>query len=141
MGFPDSDRQTGQSSSYCGQGPESSSSDRCIVVPSDTNIRKDYEKLKKYQGLEGEGMESKGQSDPVEIGALRAVTSKLGEWLQQILGMTSEPEECSDRNSEDPVQNLQTPRLLLEDPRWSKTQITQRSVKGIFMYISVIFFK
>ena len=64
-----------------------------IAVPSDSNIKKEYEKLEKYQGLKEEVermWKVKAKVVPVVIGALEAVTPKLEEWLQQIPGTTSE---------------------------------------------------
>ena len=64
-----------------------------VVVPSDSNIRKKYEKLEKYQGLKEElerMWKVKAKVVPVVEGALGAVTPKLGEWLQQIPGTASE---------------------------------------------------
>lgn len=51
-----------------------------VAVPSNSNIKK-----KKHEKV-------KARSVPVVIGRLRAVTPKLGEWLPQITGMTS---DCS----------------------------------------------
>ena len=65
-----------------------------VAIPSDSNIRKkEHEKLEKYQGLKKELEKMWGVKAtvvPVVIGALGAVTHKLGEWLQQIPGTTSE---------------------------------------------------
>ena len=65
-----------------------------VAIPSDSNIRKkEHEKLEKYQGLREELEKMwgvKAKVVPVVIGALVAVTPKLGEWLQQIPGRTSE---------------------------------------------------
>ncbi|CAI5636064.1 unnamed protein product [Oreochromis niloticus] len=65
-----------------------------VAVPNDSNIRKkEHEKLEKYQGLREElerMWRVKVTVVPVVIGALGAVTPKLGEWLQQIPGTTSE---------------------------------------------------
>uniref|UniRef100_A0A669EZW7 Reverse transcriptase domain-containing protein n=1 Tax=Oreochromis niloticus TaxID=8128 RepID=A0A669EZW7_ORENI len=65
-----------------------------VAVPNDSNIRKkEHEKLEKYQGLREElerMWRIKVTVVPVVIGALGAVTPKLGEWLQQIPGTTSE---------------------------------------------------
>ncbi len=61
-----------------------------MAILSDSNIRKkEHEKLKKYQGLE-KMWGVKATVVPVSIRALKAVTPKLGEWLQQIPGTTSE---------------------------------------------------
>ncbi|XP_076740510.1 uncharacterized protein LOC143418686 [Maylandia zebra] len=64
-----------------------------VAVPNDSNIRKkEHEKLEKYQGLREElerMWRVKVTVVPVVIGALGAVTPKLGEWLQQIPGITS----------------------------------------------------
>ena len=63
-----------------------------VAVPSDSSIRKEYEKLEKYQGLEEElerMWKVKAKVVPVVVGTLGAVAPKLGEWLQQIPG-TSE---------------------------------------------------
>ena len=65
-----------------------------MAIPADANIRKEeHEKLEKYQGLK-EQLERmwkvKASVVPVVVGALGAVTPKLGEWLQQIPGTTSE---------------------------------------------------
>ncbi|XP_076747453.1 uncharacterized protein LOC143421715 [Maylandia zebra] len=65
-----------------------------VAVPNDSNIgKKEHEKLEKYQGLREElerMWRVKVTVVPVVIGALGAVTPKLGEWLQQIPGITSE---------------------------------------------------
>ncbi len=65
-----------------------------VAIPSDSNIRKkEHEKLEKYQGLKEElekMWKVRATVVPVVIGALGAVTPKLGEWLQQIPGKTSE---------------------------------------------------
>lgn len=69
-----------------------------------SNIRKEYEKLEKYQGRK-ENLENiwkvKAIIFPVVIGALRAVTPKLEEWLYQIVGTTSDicPELRDSENS------------------------------------------
>ncbi len=61
-----------------------------VAIPSDSNIKKkEHEKLKKYQGLE-KMWGVKAAVVPVVIGALGAVTPKLGDWLQQMTGTTSE---------------------------------------------------
>ena len=65
-----------------------------VAIPADANIRKkEHEKVDKYQGLR-EQLERmwkvKASVVPVVVGALGAVTPKLGEWLQQIPGTTSE---------------------------------------------------
>ena len=65
-----------------------------VAIPADANIRKkEHEKVEKYQGLK-EQLEQmwkvKASVVPVVVGALGAVTPKLGEWLQQIPGTTSE---------------------------------------------------
>ena len=65
-----------------------------VAIPADANIRKkEHEKIEKYQGLK-EQLEQmwkiKADVVPVVEGALGAVTPKLGEWLQQIPGTTSE---------------------------------------------------
>ncbi len=65
-----------------------------VAIPSDSKIRKkEHQKLEKYQGLKKELEKMSGVKAtvvPVVIGALGAVTHKLGEWLQQIPGTTSE---------------------------------------------------
>ena len=64
-----------------------------VAVPSNSNIKKDYEKLEKYQGLKEElerMWKVKAKVVPVVIRALGAVTPKLEEWLQQISGTTSD---------------------------------------------------
>ncbi|KAF7645372.1 hypothetical protein LDENG_00205860, partial [Lucifuga dentata] len=65
-----------------------------VAVPADSNIRKkEHEKIQKYQGLKEElewTWKVKSKVVPMVIGALRAVTPKLGEWLQEIPGTTSE---------------------------------------------------
>ncbi|XP_049897793.1 nucleoside diphosphate-linked moiety X motif 6 isoform X2 [Epinephelus moara] len=58
------------------------------AIPNDSSIRKkEHEQLRKYQGLKEElekmwGVKTKVVQ--VVMGALRGVTHKLGEWLQQI---------------------------------------------------------
>ncbi|KAF7656848.1 hypothetical protein LDENG_00035480 [Lucifuga dentata] len=68
-----------------------------VAVPADSNIRKkEHEKIEKYQGLKEElerTWKVKFKVVPVVTGALGAVTPKLGEWLQEILGTTSEVSE------------------------------------------------
>ena len=59
-----------------------------VEILSDSNIKKkEHENLEKYQGLK-EDLERiwgvKASVVPVVIGTLRAVTPKLGQWLQQI---------------------------------------------------------
>ena len=65
-----------------------------VVIPSDSNIRKkEHEKLEKYQGPKEELERMWGVKASLVsmlIGAHRAVTSKLGEWIQEILGITCE---------------------------------------------------
>ena len=65
-----------------------------VAIPSDSNIKKkEHEKIEKYQGLKEELERMWGVKAtvvPVVIGALGAVTYKLGEWLQQIPGTTPE---------------------------------------------------
>ena len=65
-----------------------------VALPSDSNIRKkECEKLEKYQGLKEElerMRKVKAKVVPGVVGALGAVAPKLGEWLQQIPGTTSE---------------------------------------------------
>ncbi|KAF7665893.1 hypothetical protein LDENG_00129980 [Lucifuga dentata] len=65
-----------------------------VAVPADSNIRKkEHEKIEKYQGPKEElewTWKVKSKVVPVVIGALGAVTPKLGEWLQEIPGTTSE---------------------------------------------------
>ncbi|KAF7659580.1 hypothetical protein LDENG_00296350 [Lucifuga dentata] len=65
-----------------------------VAVPADSNIRKkEHEKIKKYKGLKEELEQTwkvKSKVVPVVNGALGAVTPKLGEWLQEIPGTTSE---------------------------------------------------
>ena len=65
-----------------------------VMVPSDSNIRKkEFEKQEKYQGLKKElkrNWKVKAKVVPVVVGALGAVTPKLGDWLQQIPGTTLE---------------------------------------------------
>lgn len=57
-----------------------------VGVPSGNNIRKNgYEKLEKYQVLKEELeriWKVKDEVDPIVIEAFRAVTLKVGEWLQ-----------------------------------------------------------
>uniref|UniRef100_A0A2H6NDY7 Uncharacterized protein n=1 Tax=Micrurus carvalhoi TaxID=3147026 RepID=A0A2H6NDY7_9SAUR len=64
-----------------------------LVVSSDSYIqKKDYDKLGKYQVLKEELKKMwkvKAKVIPVVVGKLRAVTSKVGEWLQKIPGTTS----------------------------------------------------
>ena len=59
-----------------------------IVIPSDSNIwRKDHEKIDIYQGLKEELEKMwgiKATVVPVVIGALGAVTHKLGEWSRRV---------------------------------------------------------
>lgn len=55
-----------------------------VAVSSDSNIRKEYEELQKYQDLKEElkGIwKVKVKVLPVVVGAFGAVTPKLGEWL------------------------------------------------------------
>lgn len=63
-----------------------------IAKPGDTNIKKKHqEKIEKYQGLKEELAKMwkvKATVVPVVMGALSAVTPT--EWLQQLLGTTSE---------------------------------------------------
>ncbi|KAF7654704.1 hypothetical protein LDENG_00066000, partial [Lucifuga dentata] len=65
-----------------------------VAVPADSNIKKKgHKKIEKYQGLKEElerTWKVKSKVVPVVTGALRAVTPKLGEWLQEIPGTTSE---------------------------------------------------
>ncbi|XP_070694492.1 protocadherin-8 [Pempheris klunzingeri] len=65
-----------------------------VAIPSDSNIRKkEHRKLKKYHGLKEELEKMWGVKAtvvPVVFRALGSVTHKLGEWLQQIQGRTSE---------------------------------------------------
>ena len=65
-----------------------------VAISADVNIRKkEHEKVEQHQGLK-EQLEwmwkDKASVVPVVVRALRAVTPKLGEWLQQIPGTTSE---------------------------------------------------
>ena len=64
------------------------------AVPNDNNIRrKEHGKLGKYQGLKEELEKMwriKATVVLVVIRVLGAVTHKLGDWLQQIPGTTSE---------------------------------------------------
>ena len=94
MRFPDPDRQkgTGQPTRHrrSRQAEEGGSGHR----PSDSYIKKkEYEKLRKYQGLKEElerMWKVKAKVVPVLIGGLGAVTPKLEERLQQIPRTTSE---------------------------------------------------
>ncbi|KAF7650224.1 hypothetical protein LDENG_00129190, partial [Lucifuga dentata] len=65
-----------------------------VAVPADSNIRKkEHQKIQRYQGLKEElerTWKVKSKVVPVVTGALRAVTPKLGEWLQGIPGTTFE---------------------------------------------------
>lgn len=73
-----------------------------VVAPNVSHFtKKEYETLEKYQGpKEGteDNVENKGQSSSVIIGALRAVTPKLGLGYNNHITALC-PEECSDRNS------------------------------------------
>ncbi|XP_078022977.1 uncharacterized protein LOC144462717 [Epinephelus lanceolatus] len=65
-----------------------------VAIPADSNIRKkEHKKVEKYQELK-EQLEQmwkvKVDVVPVVVGALRAMTPRLGEWLRQIPGITSE---------------------------------------------------
>ncbi|KAF1377421.1 hypothetical protein PFLUV_G00200640 [Perca fluviatilis] len=59
-----------------------------VAIPSDSNIKKkEHEKLEKYQGLREELEEMwklKVTVVPVVIGALRAVTPRLGQWPSKL---------------------------------------------------------
>lgn len=62
-----------------------------VVISADS--KKKHEKIEKYQGLKKQLEQMwklKSKVVPVVIRALGAVTAKLGEWLQQIPGRTSE---------------------------------------------------
>ena len=65
-----------------------------VAIQSDSNIRKkEQKKLEKYQGLKEELERMQGVKAlmvPVLIGAHRAVTHKLGDWIQQTQDITSE---------------------------------------------------
>lgn len=64
-----------------------------VVLPSDSSIRKEHEKLKNYQDLKGKFERTwkvKAKVVPVMVGTLRPVTSKLWKWLQQIPRRTLE---------------------------------------------------
>lgn len=64
------------------------------VVPSESNIRKQYKKLKKYQGLKQElekMWKVRTKLIAVVLGALRIVIPKMAEWLKQILGTSELP--------------------------------------------------
>ncbi|CAI5656802.1 unnamed protein product [Oreochromis niloticus] len=64
-----------------------------VRLPTEEKSSQEHEKLEKYQGLREElerMWRVKVTVVPVVIGALGAVTPKLGEWLQQIPGTTSE---------------------------------------------------
>ena len=65
-----------------------------VAVPSDCNImKKEHEKIDKYQGLREE-MEKMWKVEakvvPIVVGALGAVTTTLEKWLEQIPGRTTE---------------------------------------------------
>ena len=65
-----------------------------VAIPSDSNLRrKEHKRIEKYQGLREELEKMWGVKAtvvPVVIGTLGAATPKLGGWLQQIPGTTSE---------------------------------------------------
>ncbi|XP_078017068.1 uncharacterized protein LOC144458442 [Epinephelus lanceolatus] len=65
-----------------------------VAIPANSNIsKKEHEKVEKYQWLKeqlGQMWKVKVDVVPVVVGALGAVTPKLGEWLWQIPGTTSE---------------------------------------------------
>ena len=65
-----------------------------VAIPRNSNTRnREHEKLEKYHVLKEELQRMwrvKALVVPVVIGELWAVTPKLGEWLQQIPGMTLE---------------------------------------------------
>ncbi|KAF7643158.1 hypothetical protein LDENG_00244290 [Lucifuga dentata] len=89
-----------------------------VAVPADSNIRKkEHQKIQKYQGLKEElerTWKVKSKVVPVVIGALGAVTPKLGEWLQEIPGTTSEVsvQKSAVLGTAKILQNPQTPRPL-----------------------------
>ena len=84
-----------------------------VAFLSDSNIiKKEHEKLGKYQGLKEELEKMWGVKAavvPIMVGALKP---KLGGWLQQILEHVRS-------------QNSQAPRPLVEDPSWKETQHRQ----------------
>ena len=71
----------------------------------------------------------------VVSGGVEAVTIKLGEWLQQILGKQSNicPEECRPGNGSDATQNPQAPRPLVEDPgfKWQSPTSVYGWLRGL----------
>lgn len=77
------------------------SSDRSIIDKMQlmrTLRRRNKEKLEKYHGLKEEVEKMckvKARLVPVVIGALSAVTPRLGEWFQQF---PETSEECNSRN-------------------------------------------
>lgn len=74
--------------------------------------KKKYVKLEKCQGLRGE-LENKRRIKatvvPVAFRALTAVTPKLGEWFQQVPGVTFKI--CPERTSKDATH--EAPRLYV----------------------------
>lgn len=84
-----------------------------IVIQSNSNTgKKEHKKLEKYQGLKEKLQKmwrAKATVGFVVIGARGTVTPKLGEWLQQIPGMTCEisVQKSSPRNSKDTAQDPQ----------------------------------
>ncbi|KAM8939415.1 dual adapter for phosphotyrosine and 3-phosphotyrosine and 3-phosphoinositide [Pelodytes ibericus] len=78
---------------YYQQVPEDSNSDRYIGAKIRNSRKKEHKKLEKYYGLKEElekMWKVKGKVVPVVLGALGAVPPKIGEWIKQIPGMTSE---------------------------------------------------
>ena len=58
-------------------------------TPSDSYIKKEHKKLKKYQGVK-EQVEKMWELKTAVLPVLIEVTPKLGQWLQQVSGNTSE---------------------------------------------------
>ncbi|KAF7655094.1 hypothetical protein LDENG_00060930, partial [Lucifuga dentata] len=116
-----------------------------VAVPADSNIRKkEHQKIQKYQGLKEElerMWKVKSKVVPVVTGALGAVIPKLGAWLQEIPGTTSEVsvQKNAVLGTAKILQNPQSPRPLVEDPSLRKTQTTTpwRSEREIYIYIYI----
>ena len=86
-----------------------------VAIPRDSNIRKmEHKKLEKCQGLKEElermwGV--KASVVPRVIGAHGAVTHKLGDWLQQIPGIT--PDTSVQKSTIlDPIDHVYTKSFL-----------------------------